>query len=250
MDYVAEYATVELGAFEYQSNPWNKGDLRYGLDYAQRLGKSPTAEALRLHWMWPKEQADISAYPGFILGMKPWSDRSTTPHLPAPIASLTDLAVAIDLDWDAGQSNFNVAFDLWIADAIQNGPDVVLNEVMIWVKPWDWPISDSSAATYADQNGVANIYHRANHEVGSDTWQYTAVIYQTAIRQGRIDLDDVLGQLVDLGYLDPTHYLMDIELGAEVVSGTGWLDIRELRVSFGEEAETLVTPEVLAPLRP
>lgn len=247
MDFNAEWAYVDLGAFEYQANPWNKGNLVHGRDFTQRLTVTPDREALRLEWVWPADGSDIVAYPGLILGMKPWSDTSTSASFPVRISEIDNLTADIDLNWFSPPgANFNVAFDLWIASADNNEPGVILSELMIWVKTWEWETSPDVFARYSDSNGPASIYYRPDHSVGDDGWAYMAVVYKQNVTEGQIDLGDLLRQLIELGIVNPNHLLMDIELGAEVVGGAGALDVRDLTISLNGQSQSVINPENLS----
>lgn len=249
MDLAAEWAYIELADFEYQANPWNKGDLTHGLDFDQRLALSPEGRAVRVGWKWPTDAVDIMSYPSFIWGMKPWSTTSTTPLLPARIDDIDSLTVDFDLAW-AGQprGNFNVSFDLWIADATTEASSNQLSEVMVWIKNWDWETDDKPVATYADANGTAKIYHRANHIVDKESWNYAAVVFEEDVGRGELDVLDLLDRLAELGIVDSGHLLMDIELGAEIVNGSGWLDVRQLTMSYDGQSAPLVTDETISAL--
>lgn len=244
MDLAAEWAYVELGDFEYQANPWNKGELVYGLDFSQRLSATPNA--IRLQWKWPTDTSQVMSYPGFIWGMKPWSTTSTTPSLPARIDEIGSLKVDFDLDWaPPPRGNFNVSFDLWIADTAEENTSTSLSEVMVWIKNWDWTPSEVPVATYTDANGVAQVYHRADHVVDDGSWNYTAVVFDEDVRSGTLDMLALLDRLAELGIIDATHLLMDIELGAEIVNGTGWLDLHQLTMTYDGQSMPLVNAETL-----
>lgn len=249
MDIAVETPYIRLGEFEYQSNPWNKGELVYGEDFTQYIAKSPVGECLRIGWEWPETLTGVTSYPSIIWGLKPWSTTSTTPILPARITELEDFDVDFKLAWaPEPRGNFNVAFDLWLASAPQDGPSTKVTEVMVWVKNWDWTPSETPVASYMDANGSGKIYHRANHVVSQDSWNYAAILYDKDVTEGVLDLSVLLDQLVQLDILSKDDYLLDVELGAEIVNGFGWFDLHKFSVSTGGLSTDLVTNENLLKL--
>ena len=57
---------------------------------------------------------------------------------------------------------------------------------------------------------------------------YTAVILDTDLPKGSIDVNGILTNLQGLGIVSANEYLASIELGAEVASGAGSLTINNL----------------------
>jgi len=161
LDITPQATYLSIGEFEFQGNPWNKGALVEGRDFAQAL-EFTQSQSLRLSWGWPKNNAEIISYPSFIWGKKPWSDTSTTPSLPIQIQDIYSLDVSYDLAWGPRRlGNHNVAFDIWIASQPMDGPEVQLSELMVWVKNWDWEPDEAPLARFSDPSGDGSIYHRA-----------------------------------------------------------------------------------------
>ena len=90
--------------------------------------------------------------------------------------------------------------------------------------------------------------HRADHVVSADSWNYAAILYDEDIAQGTLDLSVVTDQLIALGIIGKDDYLMDVELGAEIVNGSGWLDIHRLSITRDGQSSDLVTPDNLGKL--
>lgn len=229
MDAVPILDYAQIGQFEYQSNPWNRGKLVEGRDFTQSIEfgeKTP----FRMVWRWPDDTPEVMSYPGLIWGKKPWSTTSTTPSLPRKLDGLGALTVDYSLDWaPQPRGNFNVSFDLWIANALEDGPDTRLSEVMVWVKMWDWTPDETPAARITDATGTAAVYHRPDH---ADGWNYVAVLYDDDQKTGTLDVTALLGQLAELGLISLDDYLLDIEIGAEIVSGSGWLEFQRYEIAL------------------
>lgn len=244
MDITPQASYLSIGEFEFQGNPWNQGELVEGEDFAQALELTPD-DSVRISWGWPKSLPDIVSYPGFIWGQKPWSDTSTTRSLPARIADIGSLSVAYDLDWGPERlGNYNVAFDIWIASDTTEAPGVKLSELMVWVKDWDWTSDEEPLARFVDANGKASIYHRAHHGDAEAPWSYTSVVYDHDVRSGVLDLDALLEHLAGLGIVNRSHFLMDIELGAEIVNGAGWLEVDRLLIDYDGVTAELVSDAI------
>lgn len=242
MDAVATADYVQLGEFEYQSNPWNSGALAEGQSFSQALDLSDGSR-IRMVWQWPDDTYNVMSYPSIIWGQKPWSTTSTTLSLPRPIDSLDSLTVRYDLDWTPKpRGNFNVSFDIWIANTTSETPNSRVSEVMVWVKNWDWAADETAVAHLTDATGSAAVYHHPNHG-GADGWNYVAVLYDEDHKSGTLDVTGLLAQLAEEGLIDRSDYLMDIEIGNEIVSGAAWLDVLRYEIAIdGVTVATLANP--------
>ena len=115
---------------------------------------------------------------------------------------------------------FDVAFDIWLTSQPNGGASTITNEVMIWVHKGGLTAVGDLVGTYQDGNISAQIYHGT-----SQGRPYTAVILDTDLPKGSIDVNGILDKLQGLGIVSENEYLASIELGAEVASGAGSLTI-------------------------
>ena len=66
------------------------------------------------------------------------------------------------------------------------------------------------------------IWRNANH----NSWDYTAVVYDTVYLAGAVEMKLVFDEWKKLGWASGEEYILDLELGAEVVLGEGSFTIK------------------------
>ena len=71
------------------------------------------------------------------------------------------------------------------------------------------------------------VWRNANHS----GWDYSAVVFDTDYLSGTVDLKLVLDEWKRLGWVTGEEYILDLELGAEVVYGDGSLTIKKFIVT-------------------
>jgi Ca2+-binding RTX toxin-like protein len=224
-----DFAQVTLGPVTLMNNTWGVDTWGFdhwvnGQDYWQTVTYNPgdLTTGVAFNWSYTNPGGNIIAYPEIILGYKPW-DRAGDPFLVGRVSSLKELKVTTDIDIRGDTDGFNIAYDLWLTDVPQGDHTTIKSEVMIWLHPGGFDLSDATTERISLPGGSsALVYHEANMDAGTDqSWKYTAVILDGAPLDGTVDLNHILQILADRGYINRQHYLSAVELGAEVQTGTG-----------------------------
>ena len=237
-------AEARSGSWRVLVNDWNVGDLRFGEDYAMSaFAPEGGIGGARFEWDFP-DAPDWwmpRAYPEAILGAKPWDGPETTdPLLPIPVEE-AQVDLTFSLDWgappDQPRGGFNVAISLWLSDDPEAGREGIREEVMIWLGSGDFTPAGEVAGRGADALGDHAIWSNADHGDASGGvafgWRYSAVVYDAPQRQGRIDLGEVLSDLEERELIAPDLFVMSVEIGAEVATGAGWLEVERFDVTPG-----------------
>lgn len=236
MDFLAtDGATVTVGQLVAQNNTWGRGDLVNGRDFVQTLRVARANDGgfagVRIDWAWPEDgSAGVRAYPEVFAGRKPWGPETGGDLLPLPLSAAAGLTARFAADWGGEVSGFNVAFDLWVSTDPQAGPEAITHEIMVWLTPGGLTPAGRPAGRLRAGALQGRLFARPDHGAG---WTYLAVIADHEMRRGEIDLGALVAALQATGHLPAAGWLMTVELGAEVVSGAGWLEIRELEVAGG-----------------
>jgi len=214
------------------NNVWNAGTLAYGSDYTitSLVNTADLTSGTTFYWSFPVvtdfTQA-IRAYPELIFGPAPLAGGEKPTDipgtLPVQLSTITDASIDYDVSFDGNTSGFNVTYDIWLTDKPNGGPSSITNEVMIWIHKGDVKPYGDLVGTYSDGNNTANIYHSGT---------YTAVVFDQDSTSGTIDLDGLFDVLVGLGIVSRDEYIGSIELGSEVVSGSGSLSIHNLDINI------------------
>ena len=167
--------------------------------------------------------------------------------LPLQLSKIDGLTASFDLDWGGDTQGFNVAFDLWLSSDPAGGRDAVTHEIMIWLKSAEFSPGGKVVDTISVLGLTASFRYKDATPGGWPEWTYAAFKSTTDLAEGVIDIGALLDHLVDEGLADPNLWLMDIELGAEIIGGAGWLridgfeiDVNTSLTRTGSVAETQV----------
>ncbi len=220
----------------YMNNVWNKGNVT-GYENCIMRRVVDGADQYGWRWSWPPSIDDVRAYPKIVYGRTPWESRSTTPQLPKRISSLAHLEVDYEAYMTA-EGAFNLAFSMWVASDNPPSPQDELHEIMVWVD-WqgfypsgeqdhvaDGEIDGSGFSLYVRQHENAPAVHPSL--IGQ---KYLGFALHTDRFSGLLDLGAFLDYLVENGHVPDDHYLTHVELGNEVMNGTGELWLESFRVT-------------------
>jgi xyloglucan-specific endo-beta-1,4-glucanase len=189
---------------------WNLcsgGSLTWGTEFQWNTGDS----------------ISVKSYAAVVLGWH-WSAIDGSSGLPVQLSAGHDIPTSwsFDVDIDAGGS-LNVAYDLWVHTSAE--PPMYGNpsdEVMVWIYAYqkDDPIGDYDRSVNVG-GADWDLYEGSN---GSN--QVHSFLRTPYVKCDDLNLRDFLDTLVELGYLQPSQYLIGIEAGPEVVKGTGSVSTR------------------------
>ena len=225
----ADWTELTDSGLIYQNNVWGKGDL---VDYEQCL-LTRTVDGMVEYgwrWQWPAGSGRVKAYPEVIYGHKPWNKASTTPFLPARLASIRKLSIAYAVELSA-QGAYNLAYDIWVTGSVPPAPDTITHEVMIWLAgTFEAQPRRFLAGRVMVDGATYDLYlHPEFHgESGAD---YIAFVSREARLQGTIDVRRFLDYLVEHDHVPGDHYVAAVELGSEVVDGAGELWLQRFEVT-------------------
>ena len=237
--YCRDWAKLRNGGFVYENNVWNQGAIERENRVQCLLERVVDGEVqYGWRWQWPRGSGNVKAYPEVIYGHKPWFTTSTTANLPRRISTINELSVTYDIEMQA-QGRYNLAFDIWVTNSGRPTPATITHEIMIWVgdrtRAWE-PSPGYLAKRVAIGSAAYDLYVRPHaewlNEHGAPQVAYIAFNARTARASGRIDVKEFLDYLTDNGHLPADGYVASVELGNEIMSGTGevWLKSYDIRV--------------------
>ena len=213
----------------YQNNVWGKGNIA---DYEQCLLTRSLDGAIEYgwRWRWPKGNGQVKSYPEVIYGQKPWDSESSTSALPAPIEAIRELSIAYAVELSA-EGTYNLAYDIWVTSTDSPTPDTITHEVMIWM---DRTFESQPRRFHAGEVVVDDIaydlYLRPAFHAGSGAG-YIAFVSQEPRLSGVVDVVAFLSYLVDHNHIPADHYVAAVELGNEIIEGTGELWLQRYQVT-------------------
>ncbi len=216
--------------FIYSNNVWGRGNIT---DYEQcllrRVVDGNTLYGWR--WRWPFGSGDVKAYPEVIYGHKPLGSRPlprTISDLPRRISSINQLQVNYEVEMTA-QGLYNLAFSMWVTPDNPPTEENITHEIMIWVDRTFVPQLPEFQVAQVEIDDVRHdLYINPELPFG----KYIAFTSHQDQLSGTLNFEKFLDYLVDHGHLPADHYVTSVELGNEVIEGTGetWLKRYEVIV--------------------
>ena len=233
-------------AWYAHNNTWARGDLINGTDYTQSitLTESTFPMGVTMSWDWPNTNDKyVYAYPELTIGQKPWINLPTTfDSFPVQVSDLVNLDLNFDIDWTQdADSDFFVAVSLWLS----NDPDGDIysteNEIMIWLKPKAAnPAGENTTVTGTDSLGTYQVWMKEDQvdTSGQQThvWDFLSPTYNANLKSGTLDIDAMLNNLIANGLVSSGLWLTSVEIGAEIVTGSGSLTINDVSLDMEEVA--------------
>lgn len=230
--------TVESGIL--YNNVWNKHADKGGKG-VQCLESREVDGVIQYgwSWSWPSGQRVVYAYPQIKAGYSPWAPApGFDDRFPAKISSLQTLALAFDVETVAN-GNHNVAASMWLTtEPVNEGepnPSVIAAEVMIWTYSTKGHFNPAGKK-FADMKIAENTWEvwvdkewKDVSGINTNRWAYITYRSVRHSMSENIDLLALLAYAVEKGLITADLYVADVELGNEVMSGSGITWIR----SFG-----------------
>lgn len=223
---------------DLQNNIWN-ADSADGFNWTQCLAMRTFDANTQYgwYWQWPENGDKVYAQPQITLGNSPWlSHNQIKTGYPISVNHLQQL----DIDYNVEiltEGELNLATTLWLtrSDTIQTTIDKssIAAEVMIWSYASDDFYADPAGENVGEisVDGVEwEVWLDRNwHDTSGkndNNWVYLAFRTQQPFTQIKFDAADMLRHAIEQKFIAPNLYIADIQLGTEIMSGTGqvWLN--------------------------
>jgi hypothetical protein len=224
--------TVIDGRFRLFSNPWNKGATSGR--YRQKIFVNEEKGKPIFGWVWRwKDSTGVATYPEVQVGASPWNGEAA-PDSGFPFQAGTKKLVAnYDITMEASGS-YNLAFEFWALSGLPASKSTVSHEVMIWIAGERLGAAGSQVAQPTIGGNTFSANMAKNHgdaSGGSDnTWTIISLLADKPILHGPLDVGQIINYLLKNGYLDRHAYIANLELGNEVMRGSGTTIIRNYDV--------------------
>ncbi len=234
---------TELGIFN--NNVWNKHAAEKDA-VSQCLEQREIDQATQYgwSWSWPEGRRVIYAYPQVKVGSSPWAPEPRfDDRFPLQLSTLKELRVHHDLEIDA-VGEYNVATTLWLTREAHQGnkPELsnIVAEVMIWTfateghfnpagskvgelivegKVWEvWTERD-----WSDPSGMNN-----------NKWISLSFRVQDTSLKFDVGVMELLEHALQEGLIPPNLLIADVELGNEVMEGSGLTWVKAFGVIIEE----------------
>lgn len=222
------------------NNVWNKNAAQI-FSWSQCLEKNPSNGLYGWSWAWPTNKNNvIYAYPQIKLGISPW-DPKPNPYSEFPLESSLISSLVIEHELNV-QSNgeHNVATSLWLTNTKDIGntpnPSAILAELMIW--SYATPNHMNPAGAHTDSFDIGGqtweVWIDKNWSDASgannNKWVYITFRAKKQSLKAKFDVIDFINYAIEHQIVPDVFYIADIELGTELMSGSGLLWVNKFNV--------------------
>jgi hypothetical protein len=175
-------------------------------------------------WNWPDiGDGRVRSFPSLYTGKQPWAPGRATNGFPRQIGALQKLSAKVDLQVKSSGVG-NTTFDIWIIeDPQKTGRANIRAELMIWL--------DGNLPPFGTSQGIFTVDGR-RYELflNPGEWTYAAFLPVTPDTTVTVSVPAFLELLEEQGLVSESWYIGSVELGNEVVSGTGQTVVRQFEL--------------------
>ena len=218
-----DFETIQLGELKVENNVWNAANLPAN-SFSQCVYGYENAGLSLLGWEWqfPDNARGVNAFPQLIYGWKPWQSGSTTLNLPRKVSDISRLKVTYDVEVTRNNGDYNLAFDNWINSSATITPQNIQFEFMIWEDAHELVPFGDFQEEVSTTNGIYRFYSgEPDWEPPGSDWTYLCFQRIDSRSSGTVDIDELLGYLIDNGIVPEDSYLASLEFGNEIGNSTG-----------------------------
>ena len=230
------------GGFTAWADYEGPSNLVDGVDYSSTITLDPTTfpNGVEFNWSFPSPSVPnfVYAYPDIKYG-----DGAPGGPAATQVADFTALNANYSVAISGDTSDFSVAFDLYLTSAPGNN-STTTDELMVQVHNHGAQQAGNQPYTLSG-GGLSNatISVNPNWDAGG-TWipaGWTFINIQNSVDAltGTINLGNIIKDLIWDGVLTGQEYINDIQLGSEIIGGSGSLTVNNL--SYQWDANPTVT---------
>ena len=234
------WATAISGPFRYTNDQWGSNKAKSGFEQCLLSRKGAAGNEYGWSWHWPGFDETVFAYPSITFGWKPWTGGATTdPRFPLRVADVKRLELRYEVETQA-EGVYNLAPEIWFtktkpAAGAAADPSSITREVMLWM---DFGGGATPAGTVVGHPVVGGVQYELWKEdnIGKQAngvgWALLTFKSPAIARKATVPLHEILQHLMQTSLLPADEFVASIELGNEIMGGSGitWIKHLELIV--------------------
>ncbi|MBN2573769.1 MAG: hypothetical protein JXP73_04325 [Deltaproteobacteria bacterium] len=225
-------STVVNGRFRVFNNTWNRGASSGR--HRQKIFVNDDGGKTIFGWVWKwRESTAVATYPEVQVGHSPWNGEAAPGSGFPFLAGSKKVTVDYDISMEAGGA-YNLAFEFWVVTGLPPRKETISHEVMIWIAGEFLGAAGSEVGKMTVQGTSFAINLKKDHGDASgqnpNTWTIISLLAERPILRGPLDVGQIIDYLVQNGYLSKHDYIANLELGNEVMRGSGTTVIRNYAV--------------------
>ncbi len=233
------FEKLPLDEYTLNNNDWGRKYLDETKDGIQCVFSFDDNGTIKggWYWGWPyNDDYQVKGYPEAIYGAKftkIYNPESGFPALVDAISSVTvDLAYR-DLNIT---HSYNTALEFWLHSSVDTSMDNIRYEIMLRFDPDGFHPKDVWKSVTID--GIEfDVYKDGNY---GDSRVFINFVAKNKVTNMQLDLKQYIDFLVENGFLDmPQLYMSGVEMGVEVIYGSGVLLLDKMDVNLEFNANQL-----------
>jgi hypothetical protein len=221
-----------FGTLNEESDVWNAaGASAYSVCMNNTLDANNNVTDLEVDWNVTSANAAnpaVVAYPNVMFGWQTGYTSSTTTVLPASVANVPSLPLTGPVTTTCnGTCAYDTSFDLMFSNTATPSMWPPQAEVMVYLSNANkslGTVTDLGAVTI---DGVVFETYTGSVTVNGSTWPILTYVAQTTpTNMAGLNMKDFVQDAVTHGTINTSMYLDMVELGSEVLSGSGTTSIK------------------------
>lgn len=236
-----DYFSENISSGILYNNVWNKNAAK-AYQWTQCLEKDPATGLYGWSWAWPTNINNvIFAYPQIKRGISPWDPQpDLKTEFPLDSTHLRSLIIEHELIIQ-GHTEHNVATSLWLTNSNNIGdkanPSIIVAELMIW--SYETPNHMNPAGTHTANIDIENqtweVWFDKNWSDASgandNKWVYITFRAKDKSAKAKFDVIEFINYAIEKQILPEQFYIADIELGTEIMGGSGLVWVKQFDVT-------------------
>lgn len=230
-----------VGTQRFTTNAWGQAKTRGRFEQNLVTRKRAGQVQLGWQWYWPGFERSSFAYPEVLIGWKPWEGGAPTdPRFPLQVSKAKGLLAHYNVEV-RGTGCYNLAFCSWLCRSgrwtMEPERKNIVAELMVWP---DYTSGLTPPGRYVSSLTLEGqhyeLWHAPHHgkgdHGGDPGWTALTLRGVAGHKSGIVPLGAALCELAARGFVDPQLYLTSVELGNEIMGGTGTTFIEGFSVEF------------------
>ena len=214
-----------LGPYWINNNLWGAGSGS-GSQCSWDNSISGSTLSWGTSWNWSGQANSVKSFASAVLGWH-WGYKQSGTGLPVQLSSNTN----VNTSWSfslSGSSSQDVSYDIWADPNPNLGSTQASNEIMVWlyksgsIQPVGSPVGDVSI-----DGTTWTLWY------GNIGWNVYSFVRDSNTTSASLNLNDFFQNLISSHGLSSANYLLGVESGTEIFTGSGQLNVQSYSTTVG-----------------